>query len=355
MQIRGLDNFLQIASAIPAAVPEGDLQLSRPCRVLVVDDDELVRASLTTMLRAREFDVESAASGEDALRVMAATPCQILLTDWQMPGMDGLSLCQSVRDNGPDRYVYVLLHTVRDGEEALLAGLAAGADDYVVKGAPVAELLARLEVGRRVTGYPAWKPRRDKKWRSSFADPLTGARNLRYLVRHLPRELARSLRDGHALAILGCAVDGFKHINDRFGVEVGRDVLHAFVGQAERCLRPGSDWLARVAADEFMIVLPEANVHRAHGIAQTMREAFVRDGAATGAGPVSFTVSIGMTAIEPKYRGKDLPKLEDILRAAERGLRASKQCGGNHVTAAAVSSRIAIDVGSLSDGNCAIH
>jgi DNA-binding response OmpR family regulator len=149
MRINGLDNFLQMASSIPADVPQDDPRLPQSCRVLVVDDDELVRTSLTTLLRTREFDVESAASGADALRIMAAAPCQILLTDWQMPDMDGLSLCQSVRDNQPDRYVYVLLHTVRDGEEALLAGLAAGADDYVVKGAPVSELLARLEVGRR--------------------------------------------------------------------------------------------------------------------------------------------------------------------------------------------------------------
>jgi DNA-binding response OmpR family regulator len=160
MQISGLENFLQKSSLISPVVRD-DLLLPPPCRVLVVDDDELVRASLTSLLRAREFDVESAASGEDALRIMAVTPCRILLTDWQMSDMDGLSLCQSVRDNRPDRYVYVLLHTVRDGEEALLAGLAAGADDYVVKGAPIAELLARLEVGRRITGYLTWKPRHD--------------------------------------------------------------------------------------------------------------------------------------------------------------------------------------------------
>jgi DNA-binding response OmpR family regulator len=160
MQISGLENVLQNASdASPIA--QDDLLVPRPCRVLVVDDDELVRASLTRVLRAREFDVEAAASGEDALRIMAATPCRILLTDWQMPDMDGLSLCQSVRDNRPDRYVYVLMHTVRDGEAARLAGLAAGADDYVVKGASVAELLARLEVGRRITGCLTWKPPHD--------------------------------------------------------------------------------------------------------------------------------------------------------------------------------------------------
>jgi DNA-binding response OmpR family regulator len=170
MQISGLENFLQRSSSIPTVVQD-DLLLPRSCRVLVVDDDELALASLTRVLRAHEFDVESAASGEDALRIMAATPCRILLTDWQMPDMDGLSLCQSVRDNRPGRYVYVLLHTVRDGEEARLAGLAAGADDYVLKGAPVAELLARLEVGRRITGCLTRKHRRVD------VGPLVGSNN----------------------------------------------------------------------------------------------------------------------------------------------------------------------------------
>jgi CheY-like chemotaxis protein len=83
MQISGLENLVR----------EADYNRRKlwPCRVLVVDDDELVRASLSTLLRARQFEVESAASGKDALGITAAIPCQILLTDWQMPDMDGLS------------------------------------------------------------------------------------------------------------------------------------------------------------------------------------------------------------------------------------------------------------------------
>src|SRR5882757_638924 len=126
-----------------AALP-GPREAHERCRILVVDDDALVRARLAALLRASQFEVESADSAEDALRIMATTRCQVLLTDWLMPDMDGLSLCRNVRANSSDRYVYVLMLTIRSGREDLLAGLAAGADDYVVKGAPVEEILARV-------------------------------------------------------------------------------------------------------------------------------------------------------------------------------------------------------------------
>jgi two-component system cell cycle response regulator len=357
MQISGLENVVQDAGSVALTVPDYHSRQLWRCRVLVVDDDELVRASVVTLLRARQFDVESAASGKDALRIMAATPCQILLTDWQMPDMDGLSLCQRVRDSGPDRQVYVLMHTVRSGEEALLTGLAAGADDYVVKGAPIEELLARLEVGRRVTGRPARKHIHDDKWRpstDSFPETFTESRSGRHLARHLAWELARSRRYGHGLAVLMCAVDEFQQINDRLGREAGQDVLRLLASRTKGCLRSGNDWLARTAVDEFTIVLPEANLNCAHRIAQTLRTAFLRD-AATSAGSVRFTVSFGLTAIEPTYGGKDSLKALDLLRAAERGLHASQRCGGNHVTAAAVSSPVTINMGSLLEGNSAVH
>jgi diguanylate cyclase (GGDEF)-like protein len=309
----------------------------------VVDDDALVRARLATLLRASQFDVESAASGEDALRIMAATPCQVLLTDWQMPDMDGLSLCRNIRTGNNDSYVYVLMLTIRDSKEDLLMGLAAGADDYVVKGAPIEEILARVEVARRITHFEeSVRTGKHGYGADSHTDILTGARNLRYLMSHLPRELERSRRYGHALAVLSCDVDGFKQINDRHGREVGNELLRGFVACAESCIRRDSDWIARVSADEFMIVLPETKVHGANRVAQKLREALAQFPVATNDGPVSFTVSVGMTAIEPKHERDGASKLEDVLRAADRGLYASKRRGGDHATAAAVSSAVTI-------------
>ncbi len=326
------------------------------CRILVVDDDALVRARLATLLRAAQFDVESAASGEDALRIMATARCQVLLTDWQMPDMDGLSLCRHVRADGGGGYVYVLLFTIRDSREDLLMGLAAGADDYVVKGAPVAELLARVEVARRIAHFG---DSRHTAKREHGPDPhtdiLTGAHNLRYLMHHLPREFERSRRYGHALAILSCDVDGFKQMNDRYGLDAGDELLRTFVKCVESCIRISSDWIARVSGDEFMIVLPETKVHGANRVAQKLREALSQYPVATNAGPVSFTISVGMTAIEPKHERDCSARLDDLLRAADRGLYASKRRGGDHATATAASSVTAMVLDTQTGNKHEIH
>jgi diguanylate cyclase (GGDEF)-like protein len=320
------------------------METSEVCRVLVVDDDDLVRARLTALLRNADFEVEAAANGEDALRILGSRHCQIVLTDWQMPDMDGLSLCRIVRAEHGESYVYVVMLTVRDSKEDLLAGLAAGADDYVVKGAPVEEILARLEVARRITHveYSLRRSNRENR-RLAVTDPLTGAYNLRYLMKHLPREMSRSQRYLHPLAVLSCDIDRFKQINDAHGHDIGDEVLRAFVARIASSIREGSDWLARVGGDEFLVVLPETDVAGANRVAQKLRKVFSHYPVSTHAGPVKFTVSIGITALEAQPEIRKFSKLEELLRAADRGLYASKTQGGNKATAVTAEELASVD------------
>jgi DNA-binding response OmpR family regulator len=121
------------------------------CRVLIVDDDELIIRRVSSLLERSGYEVIAVRSGKDALRVLSAMTCHIVITDWQMPDMDGLELCRDIRSRADKAYVYVLMLTVRSGSSDILAALSAGADDYAVKGATAEEILARLEVGRRLT------------------------------------------------------------------------------------------------------------------------------------------------------------------------------------------------------------
>jgi PleD family two-component response regulator len=122
-----------------------------PCRVLVVDDDELILSRLVSLLQRSGYEAYAARSGEDAMRVLDEKDCQIVVTDWHMPDMDGLDLCRSIRSSADKASIYILMLTVRDGSGDIVAGLSAGADDYAVKGATAEEILARLEVGKRIT------------------------------------------------------------------------------------------------------------------------------------------------------------------------------------------------------------
>lgn len=123
------------------------LEARRPCRVLIVDDDYLITARLSALLRTLNYDIEVAASAEQALLIMSERHFHIVLTDWQMPDMDGLALCRHVRINQEDAYVYILMLTVRDTKQDWLTGFAAGADDYIVKGACLPQKLDQAAIG----------------------------------------------------------------------------------------------------------------------------------------------------------------------------------------------------------------
>src|SRR5271166_4951591 len=96
--------------------------------VLIVDD-ELVLGKLREMVEAVGYPVLAATNGADALEILGKFPASIVVTDLKMPGMDGLELCRSIRARSWSRYLYIVLLTVRDEEQDVLAGLDAGADD----------------------------------------------------------------------------------------------------------------------------------------------------------------------------------------------------------------------------------
>jgi two-component system response regulator MprA len=117
--------------------------------ILVVDDEPAVRESLGRALRLEGYDVALAADGEAALEVLAGTACDTLVLDVSMPRVDGLELCRMLRKAG-DR-TPVLMLTARDTVGDRVAGLDAGADDYLAKPFALAELLARVRALLRRT------------------------------------------------------------------------------------------------------------------------------------------------------------------------------------------------------------
>jgi two-component system, cell cycle response regulator len=294
----------------------GRLAASNSCRVLLVDDDALVRARLSALLHASQYDVKLAATGAEAVRILDTTHCHIVLTDWQMPDMDGLALCRHIRLRHRESYIYVLMLTIRDSERDVMTGLAAGVDAYVAKGVTINDFLARLEIGRRITcDTSPVRGKNQNNYALSYTDPVTGAHNLGYLEHHLPRELARSRRYGHPLAILHCALNGFSRFDDQFGREAANEWLRTFVAGANGCIRQG-DWLARTAGAEFMIVLPETPAKGAHCAAHKLRRLFGQHPLSTPDEPIGFTVDIGVTAVEAKHDSQSAAQVEAVLRVA---------------------------------------
>jgi len=120
-------------------------------RVLIVDDDNLAQELLANFLRAQGYQPFIAGDGQAALDILDREAISVVISDWEMPGMDGLELCRRIRAGAVDRYVFTILLTARDSAADLLAGMSAGADEFLTKPFKPEELRVRLAVAERVT------------------------------------------------------------------------------------------------------------------------------------------------------------------------------------------------------------
>lgn len=118
--------------------------------VLVVDDSRLQRRILAASLTRWGFEVREAASGDDALRLCQERPPDLVMSDWMMPGLNGLEFCREFRRMPRDGYGYFILLTSKSDKEEVALGLDAGADDFLTKPVNAAELRARIAAGERI-------------------------------------------------------------------------------------------------------------------------------------------------------------------------------------------------------------
>jgi len=204
--------------------------------VLVVDDEATVRQALERALRLEGFAVSTAADGHEALAAVAQRPPSVIVLDVMMPGLDGVSVVRRLRGEGID--VPVCMLSARDEVEDRVAGLQAGADDYLVKPFAIAELTARLEAllrrgggdgaGPHVAGDVVVDPRRHVATRAGRELGLTRREFdlLDVFVRHPGQVLSR---DQLLTLVWGYTTD------------VETNVVDVFVGYLRRKLEAGGE------------------------------------------------------------------------------------------------------------------
>ncbi|PLR33505.1 PP2C family protein-serine/threonine phosphatase [Chimaeribacter arupi] len=170
-----------------------------PATILVVDDSSSYRLLLSSLLKKWGYRVFEAEQGEAALALMAQQPINMVISDWEMPVMDGPTLCRAIRSNTSTRYIYLILVTARHTVEDLTTGIEAGADDFLSKPVNAAELQARLYAGRRILDLEANLALRNAKlaqaWQQMEADLQAAAR------------LQHSLLPARNFALQGFSID----------------------------------------------------------------------------------------------------------------------------------------------------
>jgi diguanylate cyclase (GGDEF)-like protein len=297
-------------------------------KVLVADDDPGSLMVARAAVERSGHDCLAAADGDEAWALYLEHQPDVVVTDWMMPGMDGLALCRAIRAREQDLYTYVVLLTSQGSRDDVLAGLEAGADDYVTKPLDPFVLHARLLVARRITTLHADLAHyRRVLSRQARTDPLTGLDNRLKLSEDLEQLHRRSGRYGEQYSLAMCDVDNFKSYNDVYGHQAGDLALRAVAAALLGIVRK-SDGVYRYGGEEFLLVLPQQSVSAAKALMERVLEA-VRDLAIVHAGDPSgqLRLSAGISSFSAEHR----VDADTLVGEADAALYAAKAAGRNRV------------------------
>jgi two-component system cell cycle response regulator len=257
-------------------------------RVLVADDEESVRGPLVEMLKHLGFQADSAASGKESLEKLKNKPYTFLLTDMNMPEMDGLELIGHVKNDYPN--ICSIAMTGYTKEYKYMDVVNAGATDFINKPFSLEELEAKVK--RAIVERDI----RQELSRLSITDSLTGLFNQRHFYGRLKDEIKRSERQKQKqqLSLILLDLDNFKNFNDTHGHLAGDDLLQKVGNIINACIREGVDSGYRYGGDEFAIILIDADKDIGRAIGERIESAIEEEcGISASMGYANFEV--GMT------------------------------------------------------------
>ena len=309
-------------------VRAGSAPTADPC-VLIADDDPVSRYVLERDLTTHGYRVECVADGHQALAAAQHTEApRLIVLDWMMPGMNGPEICATLRQHRlDDHYQYVLLLSAKSRIDDVVAGLDAGADDYLIKPFDSSELLARLRVGSRMLKLHDDLLAAQELLRfQATHDSLTGIWNRGALMQLAQAEIQRAERNSDAIGFLMIDLDHFKNINDTRGHPIGDLVLKEVARRLSEAVR-GYDVVARYGGEEFAVVAAGPAEEQLREYADRLRKLVAASLVDTPRGPVAVTVSIGVAIAAPATGCN----LERLIRSADVSLYAAKNQGRNRI------------------------
>lgn len=318
-------------------------------RVLIVDDDVAALDLIERYLSTQGYEVLRATTSGEAMARMFSNEPKIVLTDLNMPGLNGLDFCRTLRSHEGIGFAYVIVLTAQSDSQTLIEAFDAGADGFIAKPVNKQTLLAWMRSADRMVGLDQGIARRqleicrlsaemtianeklaeaNKKLQvMAVTDELTGAFNRREAMTRLNSLTLAGDRYGQSFSCILLDIDHFKKINDCHGHAAGDFVLRRVTEIVQRCIR-ATDAVCRIGGEEFLIICPFTSTEGAVTCAEKIRSEIADAVFEVGEANLNVTVSLGVAQRE----GREA--VDDILHRADEALYASKQAGRNHVTAA---------------------
>jgi two-component system cell cycle response regulator len=297
-------------------------------KVLIAEDDRVTLRLLESRLRRWGYDVVTASDGRQAWDILQEDDCpRLALLDWMMPELDGLEVCKKVRKLVPEPYRYIIMLTAKGGQEDIVEGLEAGADDYLTKPVEMQELKVRLRAGERIVDLQTQllQARDALKYQASH-DMLTGLWNRSTILDAVDREFSRALRERSPVAVVMADIDFFKTVNDTHGHPAGDAVLRTVADRLKDGMRR-YDSIGRYGGEEFLFVLPGCDRENALNQTERLRR-LVGDTPALHEGlEIPVTLSMGVAV----FGAAAAQEPDELIKIADEALYRAKDNGRNRV------------------------
>lgn len=301
-----------------------DLFIPEDFFILIVDDITNNLKLVGEILDNLGYNTTFATSGFQALNRLKDNKIDLILLDLMMPEMDGLEVCQFIKNDPALQEIPIIFLTASYEEEKLVEAFELGAVDYITKPFIRNELLARVKT------HLALKQTTDNLKRAlvklqqlSQLDPLTQILNRRSFFEYIENQFNRAIHDKSLFSLLILDLDHFKQINDNYGHLTGDQILINFTLAIQNYLR-SSDYFGRYGGEEFVILLPETDQADALKIAQEICDLIAHLSIPTEKGNLNITVSIGVAVFRPQDT-----RIEDIFDRADQCLYQAKALGRN--------------------------
>ncbi len=293
-------------------------------KVMIAEDEPISRRILETFLKECGYEVLSTSDGMEAWEIIRTTDApKLVISDWMMPNMDGIELCEKIRGMEKTQYVYFILLTTKAEKKDIIQGLDAGADDFIVKPFDREELRSRVKIGERIINLE------QRITQLARTDYLTGLLNRRAFMERMEEETNRSIRNKEEMSIIITDIDHFKKVNDTFGHHIGDLVLQRFAERISMASR-SYDFVGRYGGEEFIIGLPKTTLEQAWLAAERMRKDIENIELPLPDDPqisVRITASFGVASCLMESR----EGVDSIIKLADEALYRAKEGGRNQV------------------------